>query len=354
MKILLYGDVADVGSGAWCYAETLKEMGHAVVGHSNQLGLERYARSLPLRVMRKVCHGPLPHHRARHGAALVRHVVEERPDVVLILKGLHVSRANVTAMRATGAFVAMINHDDFFSRNPTNWSRVQRAALPEYDHLFTTRQVNVGEVRPINPNVEFLEFAYYPRIHRPVAIPAGEEATWTSDVVFIGTYERERARQLEEVVRRLPARYAVWGGGWERLERSSPLRPFVRFRGVYMDEMAMAIGGAKVALAFLRKANRDDYTQRTFEIPACGGLLLAERTAQHLAYYREGVEAEFFDADRTTELVEKLELLLRDPVRREAMRRAGARRLSAGAHTYRDRLEQVLGVVRRHRAGGRA
>lgn len=353
MKVLLYGDAADAGSGAWCYAETLREMGHTVVNLPESMGLERYSRSLPLRLIRKVLGGPLPHHRVRHGDMLVRRVLAERPEVVLILKGLNVSRADVEAMRAAGAFVAIINHDDFFSANPTNWSRVQRAAIPAYDHVFTTRMVNVGEVRPLNPQVEFLAFAYYPRIHRPVPIDEREVAIWKSDVVFVGTYERDRARQLEEVVSRLPAQYAVWGNGWEALARRSPLRPFVRFRAVYLDELAKAIGGSKIALAFLRKANRDDYTQRTFEIPACGGLLLAERTAQHLAYYREGEEAEFFDAASTAELVAKLELLLGDPIRREAMRQAGARRLAAGGHTYRDRLEQVLGVVKR-RSGGRA
>ena len=55
--------------------------------------------------------------------------------------------------------------------------------------------------------------------------------------------------------------------------------------------MARALGGSKLSLGFLRKKNRDLYTVRTFEIPACNGVLLAERTRAHEAIYKGGVEA---------------------------------------------------------------
>jgi spore maturation protein CgeB len=113
-----------------------------------------------------------------------------------------------------------------------------------------------------------------------------------------------------------------------------------------MDDQCKAIGGAKIALAFLRKLNRDDYTQRTFEIPACGGLLLAERTARHASFYREGIEAEFFDPSKPDELVRKVRELLADGERRRAIREAGRRALERGHHTYSDRLIRVLEVQR--------
>ena len=106
--------------------------------------------------------------------------------------------------------------------------------------------------------------------------------------------------------------------------------------------MASAIGGAKIALGFLRKENRDQYTQRTFEIPACGGVLLAERTPQHLKWFREGVEAEFFDADNPDELCGKVTELLANSGKRERMRAAGRTRVIEGGHTYRDRLDQLF------------
>jgi spore maturation protein CgeB len=341
VKILLYGDAALRGSGGYCYALTLRELGHDVICADSDAGFERYRR-LHWRVVRRLRAGPLARHRRVHAAQLIEQARRERPQIVLILKGVHIGPEAVHALRALGAWVAIINHDDFFSENPANRSRVQRLALPAYDFVFVTREVNVAEVRPLNPHVEFLPFAYHPAIHRPLAIAPDERARWCSDVTFVGSWERERCHLLEALVRQVPARYAIWGSMWDRASRRSPLQPYLHQHDVVMDEMAKAIGGASIALGFLRKKNRDDYTQRSFEIPACGGLLLAERTERHRSFYREGVEAEFFDPARPQELIEKVRSLLGDEPRRRRLREAGRAALLRQHHTYRDRLERLL------------
>lgn len=338
MKIVLYGEADFPGSGAFCYVDALRELGHTVITVKNDAELDWYA-TLPGRVTRKVA-GILPFHRKRHAEVLVNAVVREQPELVIVLKGTNVGPAEVQAMRAAGAFVVVINHDDFFSLNPNNRSPTQRAALPFYDYVLVTREVNVAEVAPINPKVEFFPFAYHPKVHRPVEIPAAFE----TDVVFVGTWEAERCKLLEQLVQRVPARYAIWGSFWSNAGRRSPLRPYLQNRDALADDQCRALGGAKIALAFLRKLNRDDYTQRTFEIPACGGLLLAERTARHQSFYREGIEAEFFDPNDAEELVKKVRDLLADAPRREAIKAAGRQALQRQHHTYRDRLERLLEI----------
>jgi hypothetical protein len=342
VKVLLYGESASPGSGAWCYAETLREMGHEVIAFDDQHHLDAY-RGFGWRVARKLANGPIEPHRRRHIAALVETVTRTRPEIVIVLKGLLLGPDDVRALRAL-AWTVNINHDDFFSGNRNNWTPRQRAAIGEWDFVFTTRRVNVGEVRPLNPRVEFFPFAYFPRIHRPVAISDGERERYQVDAVFVGTWERERAALLEQLVARVPGRYAIWGTQWDKVARSSPLRPHLRSGPIVLDEMAKALGGARVALAFLRKENRDDYTQRTFEIPACGGLLLGERTEEHKRLFTEGVEAEFFDPNSPDELCDKLRALNADEPRSEAMRRAGREALLRQHHTYRDRLERLLAL----------
>lgn len=341
MKVLVYGDAAQSGSGGWCYAQTLLELGHDVVSRDANEHLEHY-RKPAWRAVRKLLRRPLEQHRRLHGASLVELARRERPEIVIVLKGLHISADEVHALRGQGAWVVNINHDDFFSYNPNNWSQVQRQAIPAYDFIFVTREVNVAEVRPLNPNVELMLFAFYPRIHRITPLTPEERAYFGADVAFVGTWEQQRCKQLEYLVEQVPARYAIWGNLWDRVGRRSPLRPFLRGRDVIMEDMAKAIGGAEISLGFLRKQNRDDYTQRTFEIPACGGLLVAERTERHRSFYREGVEAEFFDADRPDELVGKVRALLADPARRAAIREAGHAAVLSQHQTYRDRLERLL------------
>ena len=58
--------------------------------------------------------------------------------------------------------------------------------------------------------------------------------------------------------------------------------------------------------------------------------------------FREGVEAEFFDADDPAELAEKVRGLLADDTLRRAVRDAGMRAVDQGGHTYRDRLDRIF------------
>lgn len=339
-RVLIYGSVAP-GNGGWSYARAFERAGSAVHTVSETHGLESYRTSVFRRAYRRFAGDLLESDRRRHVAYLTGEVERFRPDLFVALGGHYLAAADVRRFRDGGAWVANVNHDDFFSRYPSSWSRTQRAAIPAYDAILTTRTVNVEEIRPRNPNVRFFSFSYDPETHRPVPIPPTERDVWGVDVVFVGQWAPHRSAVIEALVRAVPARYAIRGPGWDAVPARSPVAPFVTPTHVWGDDMAKALGGAKIALGFLRKENRDDYTQRTFEIPACGGLLLAERTAMHRSIYREGVEAEFFDPDRPDELIAKVRALLADDARREAIRAAGMAALRAGAYTYDDRIQEL-------------
>lgn len=342
MKVLLYGEPLHPGTCIWSYHETLLEMGHEVVHCDSWEGMDHYWTKMLWRIWWKTTRRVIESHRRAHVARLLDMSRRTEPDVILVLKGMYVGPEDVRKLKRSGAWVIIINHDDFFSLNRANRSAAQRAAIPEWDHVFVTREVNVEEVAPLNPSVEFFQFAYHPSIHRPVPPAAGDGDKWRSDAVFVGTWEAERAALMEELVKRVDLDMAVWGGQWHKLSPWSPLRQHVRGGEIYLDDQCRAIGASKISLGFLRKKNRDKATMRTFEIPACGGLLLAERTSLHQRIYREGVEAEFFGANDPGELADKVRRLLAADERRLAIRDAGMVAVARGKHTYRDRLERIL------------
>ena len=350
MKILLYGESLNPGCGSWSYATTLQAMGHEVEHCDSWGGLEHYMSGYGWRLWWRATRRILERHRCAHARRLIRHAEKFKPDVVLVLKGLHIAASDVRAIQATGAWTAIINHDDFFSHNPANISCAQRDALPAWDWVFACREANVDEVRPFNPNVEFFWFGYNPVVHHPVEADASdpeELRRWSSDVAFVGTWESERAAWMEYLVERVDVDFAIWGGQWHKLSKGSPLRQYIRGGEIYLDDQCRAIRCAKISLGFLRKQNRDFFTTRTFEIPACGGLLLGERTDLHKSIYREDVEASFFDVNDPDEMVEKVKQLLADDEGREAIRKAGHAAVLQGGHAYQDRLEQVLAVFER-------
>jgi glycosyltransferase involved in cell wall biosynthesis len=338
--VLIYGDDG-FATGGGCYGRAFERAGYRAVLLGEGVGLGTYRSNLALRIFKRAFARVRETDRLAHVRLVFEEIRRHRPSIVVALGGKHLAFDEVNRIREGGAFVVNVNHDDFFSRYRSNWTWTQRRAIPAYDHILTTRTVNVDEIRLHNPNVSFFPFAYDPEIHRPVPVSDGERETWASDVVFVGTWATQRARLLETLVTAVPARYSIYGAGWERLARSSPLRPSLRGI-VWGDDMSRALGGGKIALGFLRKENRDEYTQRTFEIPACGGLLLAERTETHHSLFRDGVEAVFFDPDDPAELIRSVRALLADEPRRESIRAAGRAAVTRGNHSYDDRIRDVL------------
>lgn len=127
----------------------------------------------------------------------------------------------------------------------------------------------------------------------------------------------------------------------------------------------LALGGAKIALCLLRaklQANRDRHVMRTFvirtleipardrhvmrtfEIPACGAFMLAERTDEHLELFEENREAAYFGS--VEELLDKVRYYLSHEDERQRIAKAGYRRVTAGRHTYLDRLKEILDQVK--------
>jgi hypothetical protein len=106
------------------------------------------------------------------------------------------------------------------------------------------------------------------------------------------------------------------------------------------DDYAKFICGCRICLGFLFKGNRDLQTTRSVEIPACGGFLLAERTDEHLALFREGEEAEFFD--NYDELLRKVRYYLTHEDERFRIAQNGLRRCRESGYSYDAVLESVV------------
>jgi spore maturation protein CgeB len=104
-----------------------------------------------------------------------------------------------------------------------------------------------------------------------------------------------------------------------------------------------AICATRINLGFLRRLNRDQQTDRSVEIPACGGFMLAERSDEHRRLFVEGIEAEFFSSPE--ELVEKTRFYLADETRRAAVAQAGRRRCLESDYTHLNRVRFMLADV---------
>jgi len=115
-------------------------------------------------------------------------------------------------------------------------------------------------------------------------------------------------------------------------------------RLVWGDDYNRALSGAKIALCFFSKLNRDTYTRRCFEIPATNTLLLSEYSDDLASIYREGIDAVFF---RTKdEMIIKIQKYLGDYQLRSTVAASGFQRVYAEGHDVISRMKQVVEWVK--------
>lgn len=245
----------------------------------------------------------------RAGANVLRAIACERPQIVWIEKGAMLAPNVLDRFRTASPrpVLAWFSEDDMFARH--NQTRRFRAGLDRYDVVFTTKSYNCApeELPALGARrVVFVHQAFDPAQHHPVELTADDRAAFGADIGFIGSYEHARARSMHALAE-AGMRVRIWGNLWDRSPFSHPNLQVERRPLVNLPPHDLAysrgIAATRINLCFLRKMNRDQHTSRTFEIPAVGGFMLGERTAEHLALFKEGVEAEFFGSDE--ELVEK-------------------------------------------------
>ncbi len=236
-------------------------------------------------------------------------------DMIWIEKGNTIWPNTIKKLRQLNVPIISFSEDDMYSRH--NRSLFYTYGLKYYDLAVTTKSYNVSELKELGArNTYFVNNTYFSDYHKVPTYHEDEFSKYNNDVVFVGTYENDRAEILEFLIDK-GIDVKIWGNGWNRFK----YKDHIMGSGIYGNEYIKTICGAKIALCFLRKKNRDRQTTRSVEIPACKGFMLAERTDEHLSLFDEGKEAEYFST--RDELVKKIEYYLNNHIRREEIRELG-------------------------------
>jgi spore maturation protein CgeB len=253
-----------------------------------------------------------------------------KPDLVYITNAHYCWPQTLETIRQHSVPIMCFYHDPPWKNRPG--SRFDEN-ITLFDLIATTRRWHEAEFKEAGAKaVAVVRFGYDPLAHHPVIPDEKTLAYYGADVTFIGTNEPHRAAELAELVGHdFPYTFTLWGNYWNRLPANSPIPRYWQSRMVYDQEIPVIYAATKVALHWinweptsndpaLRKG--DEHNSRTFQIPACGGaIMMALRTNEHRQFFKEDVEAVFFE--NIPELRKKLVYWL-DPVRDEARKRMAA------------------------------
>lgn len=335
--------IGQLSRGGTCLArmETLQSLGHDTV----PFDLSRWT-SGGSRLFRSVAH------RANFGPnvwglnrALTKHAVSLGPvDLVWVDKGRWIYPETLEVIRAkTQARLFHYTPDPqlFFHK-----SRHFRRSIPHYDWMATTKPFECDLYRSLGARkVLFALQGFDKRFADYQARP--HEAKWSSDVCFVGHYERHYAEKLK-AVSQVTDQLRVWGHRWPAYaKRHAWARKHVAGSGAWGEDYLRALSHAKIGLGLLSKWIPETTTTRSFEIPAIGKFLLAERTQDHLSLFEEGTEAEFFETDE--EMQDKIRFYLSNESAREKIAAAGQARCIKSGYGSSEQLKKLLEQI----AGGR-
>jgi hypothetical protein len=272
-----------------------------------------------------------------------------QPNVIWVDKGLQLTASAIQAARGwvPETTVVHYNPDDPFGAYGEGlgamvW-RTFIAAIDAYDVHLVAREPNVSEFLAQGAKrVEVFDRSFAPNLHRPMDLTPRDQVKYFANVGFIGAHAPARCKSILSLIDN-GIDVAIRGDGWNRAPNWNRISSYWRGPSIYGDEYAKAISGMDIALHFLRRENRDEQDSRTFEIPACGSFMLAERSAAHERLFRDGEEAVFFDDD--AELLKKVRYYQQRPIERNRIAKAGRQRCVEDGYDHRTRLLELLARV---------
>ena len=281
---------------------------------------------------------------SRFNQEVLRLARENQSNVAWFDKALGLWPKTLRQLRGMGVFtVDYVNDNCFGPRHDPGW-RLYRKTIPEFDLHALPRDVSLQDYKAHGARaVMRIRFSYEPTVHFPPANPLAESAQ-PRELSFIGTPYDNRAEFLTELWRKgLPVTVSGSEPHWRKALKPDAFRATFRDGEIKGASYREAIWRSRINLAFVTKANQDSVAHKSFEIAACGGFLLAERTPEHLECFLEDKEAVFFSS--LDEAEAKARLYLKDTAARQQIAAAGRARAAVSGYDNDSMMRSVLARV---------
>ena len=226
---------------------------------------------------------------------------------------------------------------------PRDWNRFRslRSSLPFYDLCICLRQVNELEWLALGARKVLRVWMSYDEV---IHFAIKESVKPELGLGFIGTNIPAENRD-QFIVNLLDAGIpvALFGARWSRSKHWNQLRPYWRDRPLANESYSAQLAKIAMCLGLLSHRNRDLHTRRTMEVPAAGGVLLAERSSEHRLLFEEGVESLYWK--NATDCAELARHMLSSESWLAAIRTDGHQRLAEVGVGNEDVVRHALAVL---------
>ena len=277
----------------------------------------------------------------RFNRDILRLAADHKVDVAWFDKPLALWPKTLQALHRLGVFtIDYVNDNPFGPRRDPGW-RLYKKTQPFFDLHAVPRTSSVADYQQRGArHIMQVRFTYEPSVHfAPPTVWTDNERT--REVSFIGTPYDDRADFLTQLGSQgIPLAISGSQPHWRAALPANTFNATFRDGELKAAAYRQAIWQSKINLAFVTRANHDEVAHKSFEITACGGFLLAERTAGHAAAFKEEEEAVFFSS--IDECAAKIRRYLPDEAARTRIAAAGLRRAQTSGYDNDSMMRSVL------------
>jgi hypothetical protein len=270
-----------------------------------------------------------------------------KPDVIFFRRPLEFNESMIADIKKkSNAIFVNYNNDDPFSKAydaNSKW-RKYRKTIPLYNITFSFRRKNIAEYLEYGATNAFLwEPSFSPWIHRPLV---SREAwiRYNSMILFAMHAERDERRECLLELNRLNYNVHIHSWNWATEFGKLESKLLNVQQPIWEDQYVEKIGNSMATLCFFSKQNNDELTSRVFEIPASLGLLVSKKNERLESIFKNGQDAFLFDS--TSELIDILDFLKRNPDRVTKMKVAGYNTIVNGQNSIVDRCEMAIQIFK--------
>lgn len=269
--------------------------------------------------------------------------VRERPDVLLLFKGMEILPATLKKIKEKGVFLVNYNLDhpfEFFSKGSGNKNVLD--SLPLYNlHITYSSQIE-KEINKKYPNFKttVLPFGYN---ENPInVLPTIEKFEEIEKVCFVGNPDENRVAFLKQLASN-KIEIHIFGHHWATF--FSETDKYVKiFPPVYKDEYISTLQKYRVQLNIFRPHNKSSHNMRSFEVPGAGGIMLAPLTPEHFIFFEPEKEAFYYE--NSDDVIFKINKLLSLTKEQAYSIRINTQKKSVQSnYSYKDRANQLLEIL---------
>jgi spore maturation protein CgeB len=268
---------------------------------------------------------------------LIENINRFKPDILFIVKGFYYSDTFISRLKLKykNIFIANFNPDNTFNDwhfgNSNKWIL---KSTPYYDCIYTWGANLVDAFNRIGAKKSaHLPFAFDSALHKSEETNTRQQKKVIS---FIGTWDEEREWWISKL-KNLDIN--IYGGNWNKSTKS--IRKKVVLNDVRGANFSKICSESAVNLNILRLQNKDSHNMKSYEIPGCGGFMLASSSIEHSELLIEGIEADYFTTPE--ELYERSNFYLNNlDLSKEIATRAKIK-IHNESYSYSARARQIIG-----------